>query len=58
MRASVIASITFNYRTIVASDAVGDRALRPHAANLSDIGQKYADLMTVRERIASSSVKT
>jgi maleamate amidohydrolase len=49
VRASVIDSMSLNYRTVVASDAVGDRALGPHAANLFDIGQKYADLMTVEE---------
>ena len=28
------------------TDCVGDRALGPHEANLFDMGQKYADLMT------------
>jgi len=38
-----------NFRTIVATDCVGDRALGPHEANLFDMGQKYADLMTHAE---------
>jgi len=38
--------MSLNFRTIVATDGVGDRALAPHAANLFDMGQKYADLMS------------
>ena len=36
---------------MIASDGVGDRALGPHAANLFDMGQKYADLLTATEII-------
>ena len=53
VRASVIDAMSLNYRTIVASDCVGDRALDPHRANLFDIGQKYSDLMTAAEIIAA-----
>jgi maleamate amidohydrolase len=28
-----------NFRPLVATDCVGDRALRPHEANLFDMGQ-------------------
>ncbi len=45
VRATVVDAVSHNFRTIVVSDCVGDRAEGPHAANLSDIGQKYADLM-------------
>ncbi len=41
-----------NFRTVVASDAVGDRSHGPHEANLFAMGQKYADLLAVREIIA------
>ena len=51
VRASVIDAMSMNYRTVVASDCVGDRALGPHAANLFDMGQKYADLLTAAEII-------
>jgi maleamate amidohydrolase len=44
VRASVVDSMSYNYRTIVATDCVGDRAMGPHEANLFDMGQKYADL--------------
>lgn len=49
VRATVIDSCSFNLRTIVATDCVGDRALAPHEANLFDMGQKYADLMTLAQ---------
>lgn len=55
VRASVIDAISWNFRTIVASDCVGDRALGPHEANLFDIRQKYADLMTSGEVMAALS---
>jgi maleamate amidohydrolase len=47
-----------NFRTIVAADAVGDRAEAPHEANLFDMGQKYADLLTVREILAALSSRS
>ena len=52
VRASVIDAMSYNFRTIVATDGVGDRAIGPHDANLFDMGQKYADLMTCEEIIA------
>lgn len=53
IRASVIDAMSWNFRPVVASDCVGDRALGPHDANLFDIGQKYADLMKASEIIAT-----
>jgi maleamate amidohydrolase len=49
VRATVIDSCSYNFRTIVAADCVGDRALGPHEANLFDMRQKYADVMTLAE---------
>ena len=49
VRATVVDSMSNNFRTIVVTDCVGDRAEAPHAANLFDMGQKYADLMTSLE---------
>jgi maleamate amidohydrolase len=46
VRATVVDALQHNFRTICLTDCVGDRALGPHAANLFDMGQKYADLMT------------
>jgi maleamate amidohydrolase len=49
VRASVIDASAHNLRPIVVTDCVGDRAIGPHEANLFDMGQKYADLMSVEE---------
>jgi len=49
VRASVVDSMSYNFRTIVVTDCVGDRAEAPHVANLFDMEQKYADLVTSRE---------
>jgi maleamate amidohydrolase len=46
VRATVVDAMQHNFRVVVATDCVGDRALGPHEANLFDMGQKYADLMT------------
>ena len=58
VRASVVDAMSMNFRTVVASDAVGDRALAPHEANLFDMGQKYADLLAVREILAALSPRS
>jgi maleamate amidohydrolase len=52
VRASVVDAMSYNFKTIVATDAVGDRALGPHEANLFDMGQKYADLVSCDDIIA------
>lgn len=49
VRATVIEASAHNYRPIVVTDCVGDRAIGPHEANLFDMGQKYADLMDLAE---------
>jgi maleamate amidohydrolase len=49
VRASVVDALSYNFKTIVATDCVGDRALGPHETNLFDMGQKYADLMSGAE---------
>ena len=53
VRASVIDAMSWNFRPIVAMDCVGDRAIGPHEANLFDMGQKYADLLTAGDVIAT-----
>ena len=49
VRATVVDAMQHNFRTICVVDCVGDRAFAPHEANLFDMGQKYADLMTRAE---------
>lgn len=55
VRATVVDSMQHNFRTICVTDCVGDRAIAPHDANLFDMGQKYADLMTRAELEAAWS---
>jgi maleamate amidohydrolase len=45
VRASVVDSLQHNFRTVVLTECVGDRAQGPHDANMFDMAQKYADLM-------------
>lgn len=58
VRATVIDSMSYNFRTIVVSDGVGDRSIGPHDANLFDMGQKYADLVSARDVIAHLDRRT
>lgn len=60
VRATVVDALSHNFRPIVVTDCVGDRAIAPHEANLFDMGQKYADLMrcddvigTLKERLSA-----
>jgi maleamate amidohydrolase len=46
VRASVVDAMSLGFRPLVLSDCVGDRAIGPHDANLFDIEQKYASVMT------------
>ena len=52
VRASVVDAMSHNFRTIVAEDGVGDRALGPHQANLFDMANKYADLWRCADLVA------
>ncbi len=53
VRASVVDAVSHNFRPIVVSDCVGDRAAEPHRASLFDMQQKYADLAPSAEVITS-----
>ena len=53
VRASVVDAMSHNFRTVVARDCVGDRALGPHEANLFDMAQKYADVLDRDEIMAA-----
>ena len=44
-------SMSNNFYTLVITDCVGDRAIAPHEANLFDMEQKYADLVSSAEII-------
>lgn len=49
VRSSVVDAMQLGFRPLVVSDCVGDRALDPHNANLFDMKQKYATVMTLDE---------
>lgn len=49
IRASAVDACSHGFRTIVPEEAVGDRALEPHEANLFDINAKYGDVRPVEE---------
>jgi maleamate amidohydrolase len=53
VRASVVDAMSWGLRPLVLSDCVGDRALAPHEANLFDMAQKYAAVMTRDEALAA-----
>jgi maleamate amidohydrolase len=56
VRATVVDAMSYDFRTIVARDCVGDRSLQAHDANLFDMEQKYADLMDSAAIIAALKV--
>lgn len=46
VRATVVDALQHGFRPVVVRDAVGDRDLAPHEANLFDIQAKYADVVS------------
>lgn len=46
VRASVVDAMCHGFRPVVITDCVGDRSLSAHEANLFDMEQKYATLMS------------
>ncbi len=51
VRASVVDGCTNRYRMVIAEECVFDRHEAPHAINLFDMNQKYADVLAVDEII-------
>ena len=57
VRASVHDAMVCGFRPFVLEECVGDRAMEPHKANLFDMGQKNAEVLTFKtflERLAQS----
>lgn len=52
VRATVVDAMGHGFRPIVPRECSGDRALGPHEANLFDMDQKYADVMSLDEVLA------
>ena len=44
VRASIIDSFQYGFRTIVPEDCVGDHDEQPHLDNLRDVERRYADV--------------
>jgi maleamate amidohydrolase len=53
VRASVVDAMSAGFRPVVLADCVGDRAAGPHEANLFDMGQKYADVVSWADALAA-----
>jgi maleamate amidohydrolase len=53
VRGSAVDAFSYNYKVAVPNDAVYDRSPLVHEVNLFDMGQKYADVQTTSELIAS-----
>ena len=49
VRATVVDAMGHGFRPIVPRECSGDRAEGPHEANLFDMDQKYADVMSLEE---------
>lgn len=49
--ATVVDSCSYGFRTVVVTEGVADRALETHNMFLWNMGQKYADVMTLSEVI-------
>ncbi len=47
VRATVVDSCSYGFRTGVVIEAVGDRSMSQHASSLFDMQAKYADLLTL-----------
>lgn len=51
VRATAVDACSYGFHTIVVEEAVGDRAVLPHAASLFDIDAKYGDVVTLDETL-------
>lgn len=51
IRATAVDALGHGLRPIVVRDCVGDRALAPHEANLFDMQQKYADVVSLESAL-------
>lgn len=49
VRATVVDACQYGFRVIVPREAVSDRAIEPHEANLFDMDSKYADVMNLTD---------
>jgi len=53
VRQTAVDANAYGFRSVVVSDAVGDRSWEQHRANLIDLDGKYADVVTSDDAIAA-----
>ena len=58
VRATVVDGLQYDYRVVVAREAVGDRNSSAHESNLFDMHAKYADVMSVDDIIAGLEARS
>jgi len=58
VRATVVDGLQYDYRVVVAREAVGDRNSDAHEANMFDMHAKYADVMSVDDIIAGLEARS
>ena len=51
VRATAVDGMQYGYRVVVPREAVADRAVGPHEANLFDIDAKYGDVVSTEEAL-------
>ena len=56
VRASVVDAFAYNFRVLVAQDAVYDRSHVSHAVNLFDMSEKYADVAPAEDLLRKLQV--
>jgi len=56
VRATAVDGLQYNYKVVVASEAVGDRNHAAHEANLFDLNAKYADVLNNQQIFALLAV--
>lgn len=49
VRATVVDAFSFGFRVIVAEDCCGDADEGPHRSNLTDVGRRYADVVSMAD---------
>ena len=49
VRASVVDSFQYGFRTILVEDCCGDQEMQPHLDTLRDVGRRYADIRSADE---------
>ncbi|MEY2908027.1 MAG: hypothetical protein RLZZ602_550 [Pseudomonadota bacterium] len=49
VRATAVDALQYNYKVVVPIEAVGDRNIAAHRANLFDLNAKYADVLPLAE---------